>query len=116
MIICSKCNKELQDDAQFCDSCGTAVAKTEVNAELAAAVKTEVNSEVKAAVKTEENTETPVSVKTKANAGTDSPAKKKSFLVPALIGTGALVLLVLLGVFFVGNLGKMSSKKKVVPR
>ena len=53
MIICSKCNKELQDDAQFCDNCGTAVAKTEVNAELAAAVKTE------------ESTETPVSVKTK---------------------------------------------------
>ena len=104
MIICSKCNKELQDDAQFCDNCGTAVAKTEVNTELAAAVKTE------------ESTETPVSVKTKVNAGTDSPAKKKSFLVPALIGAGALVLLVLLGVFFVGNLGGTSSKKKVVPR
>ena len=104
MIICSKCNKELQDDAQFCDNCGTAVAKTEVNAELTAAVKTE------------ESTETPVSVKTKVNAGTDSPAKKKSFLVPALIGAGALVLLVLLGVFFVGNLGGISSKKKIAPR
>ena len=51
MALCSKCGKELADDAQFCPSCGTPVngaAKEKTN--VAAGKAKEIGGKIKAAI------------------------------------------------------------------
>ena len=78
MLVCSKCNKQLNDDAQFCDNCNTPVFKTE------------------------------------ENVNTKQVVKKKSLLVPVLIGAVTLVFFIAVGGFFViksGVSGKKSNSR-----
>ena len=51
MALCSKCGKELADDAQFCSSCGTPVNGAAKEKSMAAADKAkEIGGKIKAAI------------------------------------------------------------------
>ncbi len=133
MSKCSNCNKEIPDDAQFCDNCGNRITKSEDQTVNHSDIETEVKqkndqagaeenqtvnlSDIKTEVKPENNQ---VDDKKKAQEKTQkkNPAsKKKSFLLPVLIGAGALVaVLFAVGAFFMLNSGGRSGKKKEVPR
>mgnify|MGYP002756685612 FL=1 len=100
MSKCSNCNKEIPDDAQFCDNCGNRITKSEDQTVNHSDIETEVKqkndqvgaeenqtvnlSDIKTEVKPENNQ---VDDKKKAQEKTqkkDPASKKKSFLLPEL--------------------------------
>lgn len=120
MNICSKCNKELQDDAKFCDGCGTPIIKTGTNV---GSNETSANEKVDAGTNETSTNEkvnagtNETSANEKANEKNDQISKKKSLLIPILIGTGVLVLLlIVVAASFILKSGGFSSKKKGITR
>ncbi len=110
-MVCPKCGHECPDGASFCASCGVCLEEPIVIEREELDSAPEIDDTVKVSPSPEEDVQTPV-----ISLNTQGTVKKKSPLVPILIGVGALV--VALAVLVVLNFSTILSwfSKKETPR
>ncbi len=101
MITCPKCNKELSDDAKFCNDCGEQILKTIICPNCGKPTSTEIlfcqNCGVYVGEKSVEERPKPNSKKRKAN---KLPKKAVAF---GMIGVAAVAVIVLVAFLFSGG-------------
>lgn len=102
MLICPKCNKEQEEGAKFCDTCGAQLFETIFCPNCGAKMSSEFDfcEQCGASIKENVTVETTLGENTSTGKG---DSKSRTFLKKALIG-GGIAIAILLVVFFVGQL------------